>query len=127
MKKEFIAYPGKEYFIEWYFNDNDKSESFVYFKSLSDDRQRKFARLLMLFGDTGKILSIEKFRYEGDQIYVFKSSPDRFFCFFFEGSKVIITNAYEKKSDKMPIKEKERALKAKENYIKRIKKGIYYD
>lgn len=127
MKKKIIAYEGKEYTIEWYFNDKEKSEAFAYFESLSDDRQKKLARLLLLLGDSGKIFNQEKFRYEGDQIYVFKPSPDRFFCFFFDGSKVIITNAYEKKSAKMPVKEKEKALKAKENYIKRVKGGIYYD
>jgi hypothetical protein len=127
MKKKIIAYEGKEYIIEWYFNDREKSEAFNYFESLSDDRQKKFARLLLLLGDSGKIFNQEKFRYEGDQIYVFKPSPDRFFCFFFDGSKVIITNAYEKKSAKMPTKEKEKALKAKENYIKRVKGETYYD
>jgi hypothetical protein len=34
---------------------------------------------------------------------------------------------YEKKSDKMPPREKEQALKAQDDYIKRCKKGIYYD
>jgi hypothetical protein len=125
MKKKIIAYEGKEYIIEWYFNDREKSEAFAYFESLPGDRQKKFAHLLLLLGDAGKIFNQEKFRYEGDQIYAFKPSPDRFFCFFFDGSKVIITNAYEKKSAKMPAKEKEKALKAKENYIKRVKGGIY--
>jgi len=127
MKKEFIAYKGSEYAIEWYFNDKGKSEALAYFESLSADRQKKFAYLLMLLGNSGKIFNQEKFRYEGDQLYVFKPSPDRFFCFFFDGAKVIVTNAYEKKSMKMPPKEKDKALKAKENYIKMVKEGIYYD
>jgi phage-related protein len=127
MKKPIVAYKGKEYLIEWYFNDKDKSEALDYFASLPDNRQKKLAHLLLLLGDSGKIFNQEKFRHEGDQIYVFKPSPDRFFCFFFDGSKVIITNAYEKKSAKMPVKEKERALKSKENYIKRVKGGTYYD
>ena len=127
MKKEFIAYKGKEYIIEWYFNDREKSEAFIYFESLSVDRKKKFLRLLTLLGDSGKIFNQEKFRYEGDQIYVFKPSPDRFFCFFFDGAKVIVTNAYEKKSAKMPTKEKDKALKAKESYIKKVKGGTYYD
>ena len=127
MKKEFIAYKGKKYIIEWYFNDREKSESLTYFESLSTDRKKKFFFLLAMMGDQGKIFNEEKFRYEGDQIYVFKTSPDRFFCFFFDGAKVIVTNAYEKKSAKMPPKEKDRALKAKENYIIRVKKGTYYD
>jgi|SRR3990172_5111658 len=127
MKQTTIAYKGKEYLIEWYFNDRGKSDAFAYFESLPHDRQKKFAHLLLLLGDSGKIFNQEKFRYEGDQIYVFKPSPDRFFCFFFDGSKVIITNAYEKKSAKMPAKEKERALKAKNDYIKRVKGETYYD
>ena len=126
-KKKNIAYAGEKYLIEWYFNDNEKSEAFTYFKSLSIDRQKKFAYLLTMMGNSGKIFNEEKFRYEGDQIYVFKPSPDRFFCFFFDGAKIIVTNAYEKKSAKMPPKEKEKALKAKVNYIKRVKEGSYYD
>lgn len=126
MKKKIIAYEGKQYLIEWYFTDKGKSEALTYFETLPSDRQKKFAHLLLLLGDSGKIFNQEKFRHEGDQIYVFKPSPDRFFCFFFDGAKVIITNAYEKKSAKMPLKEKERALRSKEDYIKRIKKETYY-
>lgn len=127
MKKKIIAYAGQEYLIEWYFTDNGKSEVFSYYESLPIDRQKKFSYLLTVMGDRGKIFNEEKFRYEGDQIYVFKPSPDRFFCFFFDGAKIIVTNAYEKKSAKMPAKEKEKALKAKTNYIKRIREGSYYD
>jgi hypothetical protein len=126
MKQLFIAYRGSIFTIEWYFNDKGKSEAFAYFESLPTDRQKKFVNLIRLLGDVGKIFNIEKFRYEGDQIYVFKPSPDRFLCFFFEGSKIVITNAYEKKSAKMPVREKERALKAREDYINRLKKGLYY-
>jgi hypothetical protein len=60
-------------------------------------------------------------------LIVKKSFFDRFFCFFFDGAKIIVTNAYEKKSAKMPPKEKDKALKAKANYIKRVKEGSYYD
>ena len=42
MNKKNIAYTGQKYCIEWYFNDNGKSEVFVYFKSLPIDRQEKF-------------------------------------------------------------------------------------
>jgi hypothetical protein len=80
-----------------------------------------------MMGDVGKIINKEKFNYEGDQIFCFKPVPDRFLCFFFEGSKIIITNAYKKQTQKMPVREKERALKAKDDYIKRCKSGDYYD
>lgn len=127
IKKEFIVYKGSEYVIEWFFSDKGKSEAQLYFESLSIDRKKKFFHLLAVMGDQGKIFNVEKFRYEGDQIYVFKPSTDRFFCFFFDGAKIIVTNAYEKKSTKMSSKEKDKALKAQEDYLVRVKKGIYYD
>ena len=67
-----------------------------------------------------------KFNFEGDGIFAFKPIPHRFLCFFVKGKKVIITNAFIKKSDKMPKSEKERALKRKEDYETRTKKEQYY-
>lgn len=78
-------------------------------------------------GDIGRIHNIQKFRHEGDKIYAFKPLPDRFLCFFFAGAKIIITNAFEKKQDKLPPREKERALKYKEDYTDRVKGGTYYE
>lgn len=126
MKKEFIAHHGDEFTIEWYFDDRGKSQALDYFEKLTVDRKKKFVHLLYLLGAIGKIFNIGKFRYEGNQIYAIKPSSDRFMCFFFEGSKIIITNAYEKKSAKMPPSEKQRALKAKNDYVQRCRKGTYY-
>ena len=81
----------------------------------------------MLMGEMGKILDITKFRNEGDKIYAIKASQDRFLCFFFDGTKIIITNAFKKKSNKMPKTEKEKALKAKKSYEQRCKEGTYYE
>ena len=127
MAKDFIAYKGQKLTLEWYFNAQGKSESLEYYEDISRDRQKKIGNLFRLLGDSGKIFNKEKFRNEGDQIYAFKTSDDRFLCFFFDGAKVVITNAYEKKTQKMPAREKERALKAKADYTKRIKDGIYYE
>ena len=127
MKKEYIAYDGEGFTIEWYFSDNGKSESLSYFESLPLNRKKKLRNLFYLLGDLGKIFNEEKFRYEGNRIYALKPSPDRFLCFFFDGSKIIVTNAYEKKSAKMPAREKKRAVNAKEDYTKRTKRGTYYD
>jgi len=125
--KKLIAYEGKEYTLEWYFDSKGKSKSFEYYQASTVDRKQKLARLLILLGDTGKIHNREKFRHEEDQIYVFKPSLDRFFCFFYQGSKIITTNAYEKKTKKMPIREKTKALMARIDYIQRCKDKTYYD
>lgn len=122
-----MVYAGCEFTIEWYFNDRGKSEAFEYFAALSTIQKKKFAHLFYVLGDTGKLFNKEKFCYEGDQIYALKASSDRFLCFFYDGVKVIVAHAYEKKEAKMPQKEKQKVLKMKIDYIKRCKLGKYYD
>lgn len=125
--KQYMAYRGSTFTIEWYFDDRGKSVAYEYFSELSFERKKKFDYLIRRMADAGKIQDETKFRYEGDQIYAFKPVPDRFLCFFFKGAKIIITNAFEKKTDKLPPTEKTRALKCKEDYTKRVAKGSYYD
>jgi len=124
--QNFIAYPGKKFTVEWYFDDRGNSDSKKYFEKLDALKREKIFYLFRLFGDMGKIKNREKFRYEGDQIYAFKASPNRFLCFFFDGRKIIITSAYKKESAKMPSKEKKKALAVKADYEKRYKAGSYY-
>jgi len=127
VKKEFIAYAGEKLIIEWYFDNRDKSQGLDYFEKLPKARQNKIFYLFRWLGNSGKILNQKKFRYEGDKIYALKVSQDRFLCFFFDGNKVIITNAYQKKTAKMPPKEKEKSLNARKNYIDWCKEGRYYE
>ncbi len=127
MKKEFVIYEGRAFTLEWYYDLRSRSNGLEYFESLTTDRKKKAFSLFQLMGDAGRINNVEKFRYEGDQIYAFKPSPDRFLCFFNKDAKVIITNAFEKKSQKFPETEKERAMRNRDDYIDRIEKGLYYD
>jgi len=127
MKKALIAYQGEKFTIEWYCDDKGNSSVLEYYKELSIQQKNKLNYLFNIISNSGTIRSEEKFRYEGDQIYAFKPAPDRFLCFFYEGSKIIVTNAYVKKTDKMPPREKTKAMNAKADYIKRYKKGIYYE
>jgi hypothetical protein len=57
----------------------------------------------------------------------FKPQPDRFLCFFVVGKRIVVTNGFEKKSQKLPSGEKNRALRAKVDYETRTKKGTYYE
>ena len=125
--KNFVAYSGKNLTIEWFFDNNGKSLVAENFSKLSLPRKKKIFTLFRLLGDRGKIFNKEKFRNEGNKIYAIKAFQDRLLCFFFEGAKIIVTNAYEKKSSKMPAKEKDKALKFRESYIKRHKEGKYYE
>ena len=78
-------------------------------------------------GDRGIIHNTTKFRNEGDGVYAFKPQPDRFLCFFYKGKKIVVTNAFVKKQDKLPVAEKEKALIRKQSYEKRVEEGTYYD
>ncbi|MFV0340520.1 MAG: type II toxin-antitoxin system RelE/ParE family toxin [Parachlamydiaceae bacterium] len=127
MHKEFVVFEGSEFSIEWYYNERGKSPAKAYFDDL--DRQRKIEafELFMTMAKMGKIFNITKFRHEGDGIYAFKPKPDRFLCFFFSGKKIIITNAFEKKKDKLSLIDKKKALTYQQDYETRVAKGDYYD
>jgi len=125
--KEFIAYEGQSFVIEWYFDSDDQSQALSYFNDLNQDQQNRLLFLFKRMGDFGKISDITKFRSEGDDIYAFKPKPDRFLCFFQKGRKIIVTNAFVKKQDKLPRKEKDKAIQKMHDYLERVKSGNYYD
>lgn len=108
MSKEFIVYEGPEFTIEWYFTDRGKSFAKKYFDSLDRERKLEAFELFVTMARIGKIFNITKFRHEGDAIYAFKPKTDRFLCFFYSGNKIIVTNAFEKKQDKLSLTEKKR-------------------
>lgn len=124
--KEFVAYEGNEFVIEWFYDSSGKSSALDYFLELNSERQDRVLRLFKAMADRGIINNITKFRNEGDGIFAFKPQPDRFLCFFFKGKKIIVTNAFMKKQDKMPPNEKEKALSKKLDYEKRHIGGSYY-
>ncbi len=127
MKKQFVAYEGQKFTIEWYFNDNGKSLGLKCFNELPEEQKDRMLYLFQILGDIGKIFNKEKFRLEQNQIYALKASQDRFLCFFFEKSKIIITNGFQKKRAKMSLRELEKAIKAREDFNTRYNQGNYYD
>ena len=68
----------------------------------------------------GKISDITKFRNEDDGIYAFKPKPDRYLSFFIKGKKIIITNGFSKRAQKLPKNEKEKAMKYRSDYLSRF-------
>ncbi len=122
-----IAYKGLKYTIEWYYSPKGKSQVFEYYIALTSLERRKVLMLFKRMGDFGKINDKTKFRNEGDKIYAFKSQPNRFLSFFIEGGKIVITNAFKKKSDKLPKNEKLKAMEYRIDYISRTEKETYYE
>lgn len=127
MAKEYVAYEGKQFTIEWYYSTKGASQAFEYYLSLDVSDRIKVLKLFKMMGDIGKIRDETKFRNEGDKIYAFKPQPHRFLSFFVEGKKIIVTNAFWKKQDKLPPGEKDRALNCMKSYRERVKEGTYYE
>jgi len=105
-EKSCIIYSGPKFSIEWYYDKNGNSAAYDYFEKSTEKMQDKFLILVKKIGETGKILDKTKFRYEGDGIYAFKPQPDRYLSFFTDGKKIIVTNGFVKKTDKLPKNEK---------------------
>ena len=130
--RTYIVERGEKFTIEWYYSTDTKpkrkkSQASDYFESLTEDEQVKTVALFRRMAKYGIIRNKQLFRNEGDKIFAFKPKPDRFLCFFTVNKKIIITNGFRKKADKLPKNEKQRALKYKSDYEKKVKEGIYYE
>lgn len=127
IKKDIcIAYKGLKYTIEWYFDRKGKSQVLEYYLELTPLERRKLLMLFKRIGDFGKINDKTKFRNEGNKIYALKPQPNRFLSFFIEGGKIIVTNAFRKKSDKLPKNEKTKAMDYRIDYLSRTERETYY-
>ena len=115
--KDCTIYFGAKFTIEWYFDKDGKSLAKEFFMESSEEVQDKFLLLVKKMAEFGKIYDIKKFRNEGDGIFAFKPQPDRYLSFFTHGSKIIVTNGFRKKTDKLPENEKKLALKFREDYF----------
>jgi phage-related protein len=122
-KESCIIYSGEKFILEWYYDKNGKSVAYDYFIEVTREQRRKFIVLVIKMGDFGKIYDITKFRNEGDGIYAFKPQPDRYLSFFTDGKKIIITNGFIKKTDKLPRNEKVLAMKYRQDYLERKSGG----
>ena len=112
-------YSGSKFTLEWYFDKNGKSVAYDYFLEASEELQDRFFVLAKKMAESGKIFDITKFRNEGDGIYAFKPQPDRYLSFFTIGKKIIVTNGFKKKTDKLPKNEKDLAIKYRQDYLER--------
>ncbi|MDO8747860.1 MAG: type II toxin-antitoxin system RelE/ParE family toxin [Candidatus Omnitrophota bacterium] len=127
-KEEYIFYQGEKFQIEFYFTETGKMPAKEYLEEVALDVKVKLAALVKYIAEQGKIFDITKFRAVDSQekIYEFKPWQYRFFNFFYEGRKIIITNGYMKKSQKVNRKDLERARDIKKDYTYRVKGGNYY-
>jgi len=53
--KEYVAYSGEVFTIEWYFDATGNSDVLDYFNEQSDIQKRKLLMLFKRMGDFGKL------------------------------------------------------------------------
>ena len=127
--QEYIFYHGEKFQVEFYFTDDGELPAKKYLEEASLEAKVKLAALVKRMAEVGKIFDITKFRLVDpkERLYEFKPLNHRFFNFFYKGRKIIITNAYMKKSQKVDRKELRKAGNIKKDYTCRVKEGTYYE
>lgn len=115
--------------MEFYCTEKGCIPAKEYLEETSLDVKVKLAALVKYIAEQGKIFDVTKFRMvdSKDKIFEFKPVGHRFFNFFYDGGKIIITNGYMKKSQKVSGNDLEKARNMKKDYIRRVQGGIYYE
>ena len=128
-QEECIFYKGERFQVEFYFNEKGELPAKEYFDSSDRQVQIKLLALVKYMAEEGRLFDETKFRSvdKKEKIYEFKPMAERFFNFFYEGKKIIITNAYRKKGKKVDPRELARAINLKSDYEFRVKGGVYYE
>ena len=136
MKKidlEFLVYEGEHFEVEFYYTDDGEIAIWDDFINLTDKEQAAFLARAEKLADSppGTIHPKTIFNLEDakEKIWAIKFGKNRFCSFFYEGGKIIVTNAYKKQSQKNRKKETtqvKKASKLKADYEKRVKKENYY-
>ena len=127
--EEYVLYKGKEFQVEFYFNDKGGLPAKEYFDAADRLIRIKLLALVKYMAEEGRLFDAGKFRVvdKQEKIYEFKPMTERFFNFFYEDKKIILTNAYRKKGQKVDRKELDRAVDLKKDYECRVKGGNYYE
>lgn len=103
----------KDYFEEFFLKQRSKvKEKIIWTFELIEDLPRVPETYLKHLENTDGLYEIRV--QQGSDIF-------RIFCFFDEGKLVVLTNGFQKKTQKTPKKEIEKALKIKEEYEKEKK------
>ena len=128
-REDYVFYRGEKFQVEFYFTGKGEMPAKEYFDAAERRIQAKLLVLVKYIADNGWLLDETKFRLVNRQekIFEFKPKEERFFNFFYEGGRIIITNAYRKKTQKVDQKELLRAVKFKMDYEFRNKGGVYYE
>ena len=128
-QEENVFYRGEKFQIEFYFTQRGIMPAKEYYDASDKYIRVKLYSLVRYLATNGRLFDERKFRLvdKKEKIYEFKPNDERFFNIFWEGKRIILTNAYPKKGQKVDQRELERAINSKRDYEFRVKGGVYYE
>jgi len=126
--EDYVLYRGEKFQVEFYFTPGGELPAREYFDSSERQVQVKLLALVKYIAEHGRLFDETKFRIvdRKKKIYEFKPMAERFFNFFYEGRRIIVTNAYRKKGQKVDVRALARAINLKMDYERRVQGGTYY-
>jgi len=129
----YLVYEGSTFTVEFYYTTEGKMPAYEYYRTLSEEDEMRFFVIVKHLADQpiGTIhpRTIYNLEDADDAIYAIKPHQHRFFSFTTRDRKLILTNAYKKRGQKMDKAGKavlKRAKQMKEDYENRVSKGVYY-
>ena len=130
----YIIYRGKSLRVEWYYSHTGEMPGYEFYQTLSEQDKARFLVLVQHLADShrGTFLPKTHFNIEDAKhgIYAFKPHAGRLLNFMAVGGKIIITNGFNKQSQKPRGVDQEkiqRAIRLKTDYEIRVKRGTYYE
>jgi len=131
--KQIVIHRESYFSAEWYYTEAGHLPAWAFYKELGKMDQQRFDLAIRYYCDNrpGTMLPRTLYRLEDsvNKIYAFKPGAFRFFNFMSISSKVTVTNAYRKHSEKMTRQDLE-ILKVAARYredLKRVQEGTYYE
>lgn len=132
---DYVLHPGTTFRVEWYYTETGEMPAKADYLELSEGEQMRLLFIVRHMADRpigSNRLPETMYRIEDkeNKIYAFKPHAHRFFNFTTEGRAIIITNAYRKHSNKMTkadLKILAVAAKCRQDYLKRVREGTYYE
>ena len=113
----------QDFEVIFYKKENGEEPVKEFLLSLNVKMRAKVARAISILERNGNELREPFSKYLGDGIFElrisFSSDISRVLYFFFNKKRIILTNAFIKKTQKTPYNEIEKAKKYKNDYIRR--------
>lgn len=131
---DVLIHPGRHLTAEWYYTTEGKMPARDYYEAMAEADRDRFDDMIRYLCEAppGTLLPKTLYRVEdrANKIYALKPRDERFFNFTTAGAKVIVTNAYHKHSQQMTkadLEDLKLAVRCKDDYLKRLKEGAYYE